>query len=139
MFKTDIIVRFNDCDSLGHVNNAVYFTYLEEARKELFKIFNPSLSMKSWNLIVASTQCDFLQEIVYAQKVTVYTWVSQIGKSSFDVEHAIHDNNKNWIARGKVVLVSFDFNERKSVPLKEEIQEQLFKHQDSPVNVPSLK
>lgn len=139
MFKTEIIVRFNDCDSLGHVNNAVYFTYLEEARKELFEIFNPNLSMKSWNLIVASTQCDFLQEIVYAQKVTVYTWVSRIGKSSFDVEHAIQDNNKNWIARGKVVLVSFSFNERKSVPLKKEIEAQLSKHQDSPVNVPPLK
>ncbi|MER1278334.1 acyl-CoA thioesterase [Bacillus sp. C15(2022)] len=139
MYETDIVVRFNDCDSLGHVNNAVYFTYLEEARKELFKIFNPSLSMKSWNLIVASTQCDFLQEIVYAQNVTVYTWISRIGKSSFDVEHAIQDNNKNWIARGKVVLVSFNFSERKPVPLKKGIQEQLSKHQDSPVNVPPLK
>ncbi|MGN2620999.1 acyl-CoA thioesterase [Bacillus stercoris] len=139
MYETDIVVRFNDCDSLGHVNNAVYFTYLEEARKELFKIFNPSLSVKSWNLIVASTQCDFLQESIYAQKITVYTWVSRIGKSSFDVEHAIQDNKKNWIARGKVALVSFNFKERKSVPLKKEIQELLFKHQDSPVNVPSLR
>lgn len=74
MFKHDITIRFNECDSLGHVNNANYFTYFEEARNELFKIFNPSLKIKSWNLMVASTQCDFICETSYAQKVTVYTW-----------------------------------------------------------------
>ncbi|GAA3347828.1 hypothetical protein GCM10017717_23010 [Deinococcus persicinus] len=40
MFVTNLNVRFNDCDSLGHVNNSVYFTYFEEARKGLFQIFN---------------------------------------------------------------------------------------------------
>ena len=73
MFETNLNVRFNDCDSLGHVNNSV---------------------------------CDLLQEIGYAQKIKVYTCVSRIGKSSFDVEHSIEDENKNCIARGKAVLVN---------------------------------
>ncbi|MFA1737899.1 acyl-CoA thioesterase [Lysinibacillus fusiformis] len=128
MFETNLKVRFNDCDSLGHVNNSVYFTYFEEARKELFHIFNHNLNIKSWNLIVASTNCDFLQEIGYAQKITIYTWISRIGKSSLEVEHTIEDENRNCVAQGKVVLVFFDFDKRKSIPLTSEIREQLLKH-----------
>jgi len=128
MFETNLNVRFNDCDSLGHVNNSVYFTYFEEARKGLFHIFNHNLSIKSWNLIVASTNCDFLQEVGYAQKIKVYTWVSRIGKSSFDVEHSIEDENKNCIARGKAVLVNFNFEDKKSMPINNEIREELLKH-----------
>ncbi|MEK5530324.1 thioesterase family protein [Viridibacillus sp. FSL R5-0468] len=139
MFKHDMNVRFSECDSLGHVNNANYFTYFEEARNELFKIFNPSLNIKAWNLIVASTQCDFIPEIVYAQRLTVYTWISQIGNASFQVEHVIQDENQNWIARGKANLVYFNFHLQKSVPLPEEIQYLLLEHNEEPKGVPILR
>ncbi|HEK9098935.1 acyl-CoA thioesterase [Bacillus pfraonensis] len=139
MFKQDIIVRFSECDSLGHVNNANYFTYFEEARNELFKIFNPSLEIESWNLIVASTQCDFIREAAYAQKITVYTWISEIGNASFQVEHVIQDKNQNWIARGKVILVHFNFQSQKSIPLPKEIRRVLSKHNEAPKGVPMLR
>ncbi|RFB42512.1 thioesterase family protein [Bacillus sp. dmp10] len=139
MFKHDITVRFNECDSLGHVNNANYFTYFEEARNELFKIFNPSLKVKSWNLMVASTQCDFIYETAYPQKVTVYTWISQIGNTSFQVEHVIQDEHQNWIARGKVNLVHFNFQLKKSIPLPKEIRGLLSEHTVAPKGVPMMR
>lgn len=139
MFENEIIVRFSECDSLGHVNNSNYFTYFEEARRDLFQIFNPTLSISSWNLIVASTQCDYIREISYAQKVTVYTWISRLGNSSFTIEHAIQDENNHWIARGKAVLACFDFKTRKSVPLTKEMKDSLLKHNEGPLDVPSLR
>jgi len=139
MFKDEIVVRFSECDSLGHVNNTNYFIYFEEARKELFQIFNPNLNISSWNLIVASTQCDYIREMSYAQKAYVYSWVSRLGTSSFTVEHAIRDEHNNWIARGRAILASFNFTERRSVPLTEEIKEKLLEYNEGPSGVPTLR
>lgn len=139
MFKKEITVRFNECDSLGHVNNTNYFIYFEESRKEIFRIFNPDLSISDWNLIVASTQCDYIREIGYAQKITVYSWISRIGTSSFTIDHAISDEANQWVARGKAVLASFDFETRKSIPLTEEIRGILLTHSEEPADVPALR
>lgn len=139
MFTHDIVVRFNECDPLGHVNNAIYFTYLEEARTDVFRIFNPDMVMRDWNLIVASTRCDFLQEVLYLQKITVYTWIGRLGTSSFDVEHAIRDAEGNWVARGKATLLGFDFETKQGVPLTDEIRAKLLQHSDAPEGVPGLR
>ena len=139
MFTHDIVVRFNECDPLGHVNNAVYFNYQEEARTEVFRIFNPDLVMREWNLIVASTRCDFLKEVVYLQKITVCTWIGRLGTSSFDVEHAIRDAEGHWVSRGKATLLGYDFDAQKAVPLTEEIRARLLEHTDAPEGVPILR
>jgi acyl-CoA thioester hydrolase len=139
MFVTEVTVRFHDCDGLGHVNNSVYLTYFEEARRELFRIFNPDLDVRKWNLILASTRCDFLQEVVYAQRLTIYTWISRLGTSSFEVEHAIADEQGRWVARGKATLVQYDFAGKKAVPMSEEIREALRKHSEGPTGVPELR
>ena len=139
MFTHDIVVRFSECDPLGHVNNVNYFTYQEEARTEIFRLFNPDLRVREWNLIVASTRCDFLHEVVYSQRITVYTWIGRLGTSSFEVEHAIRDEEGNWVARGKATLLGYDFAEKKAVPLTEEIRAKLLQHSDAPEGVPALR
>jgi acyl-CoA thioester hydrolase len=75
----------------------------------------------------------------YAQKAYVYTWISRLGTSSFTVEHAIRDEHNNWIARGKAILASFDFTERKAVPLTNKIKERLLEHHEGPIDVPALR
>lgn len=139
MYQLEVAVRFNDCDALGHVNNAVYFTYFEECRKELFRVFNPELDTHNWNLIVASTRCDFLSEAVYAQKLTVYAWICKLGSSSFEVEHAMADEQGNWVARGKATLLGYDFHEKKAVKMSDEIRSQLQAHSTGPDGVPDMR
>lgn len=139
MFLFHIKVRFNDCDPLGHVNNTEYFTYFEEARTDIFRIFNPSLDTKKWNLIVASTSCDFLSQVSYGEKLTVYTWIGKLGNSSFEVHHAIQNKNGNWAARGKATLLGFDFDQQKAVTLSDSIRVELLKHSEGPEGVPSLR
>ncbi|MGW9103312.1 acyl-CoA thioesterase [Priestia megaterium] len=139
MFRHEIVVRFNDCDSLGHVNNAVYFTYFEEARSELFRVFNPKMNIRSWNLIAASNRCDYLYELVFAQNITIYTWISRLGTSSFEVEHAIKDENGNWAARGKTILLLYDFENKKSIPLSDKLRNTLLQYSEGPAGVPELR
>lgn len=139
MITTKIPVRFNDCDAMGHVNNAVYLTYFEEGKREIFRWFTPSMDLNNWHVIVASTHCDYIHEINYGEKITIYTWISTISRSSFDVEHAICDEAGNWHARGRVTLIGYDYNHKKVVPLSEEIKSILRQHQDEPVGVPELR
>jgi hypothetical protein len=59
-FQTAINVRFNDIDAMGHVNNAVLFTYFEEGRKALFLERLKGVKGGGFNFILAHIQCDYL-------------------------------------------------------------------------------
>lgn len=74
-------VRFRDCDSMGHVNNAVYSTYLEEARIDVVG----SLS----EFILARVEIDFRAELHAGEEIDVGTRVGRVGTKSFDLEHEI--------------------------------------------------
>ncbi|KEO82170.1 acyl-CoA thioesterase [Tumebacillus flagellatus] len=139
MYRNELSVRFNDCDALGHVNNATYLTFFEEARKELFRLFNPSLDVHSWNMIIASTRCDYLREAVYAENLTVLTWIGRLGSSSVDVEQAIQNERGEWVARGKAVLLGYDFGTKKAVKMSDEIRAKLLEHNEAPEGVPALR
>ncbi|RYL95719.1 acyl-CoA thioesterase [Sporolactobacillus sp. THM7-4] len=139
MIKTRIPVRFCDCDAMGHVNNAVYFTYFEEGKREIFRWFTPSMDTRDWHVIAASNHCDYIREINYGSDITVYTWISTISRSSFDVEHAICDDEGNWHARGRVTLVGYNYDKKQVEPLSETIKAVLRKHQDGPEDVPELR
>jgi len=139
MLTNEVIVRFNDCDGLGHVNNAVYFTYFEESRRDLFRIFNPSLDVRAWNLILASTRCDFLKEAHYAETLTIYTWISRLGSSSFEVEHAMKSEHGDWVARGKATLLMYDFESKKAKPMTEEIRQAMLQHSEGPADAPAIR
>ncbi|MCO7125220.1 acyl-CoA thioesterase [Sporolactobacillus shoreicorticis] len=139
MITTKLPVRFVDCDAMGHVNNAVYYTYFEEGKREIFRWFTPNMDLNDWRVIVASTHCDYIQEINYDEEITIYTWISTISRSSFDVEHAIAGPSGNWHARGRVTLIGYDYRTKQVVPLTEAIKGILRQHQDVPEGVPALR
>lgn len=139
MFQTQISVRFNDCDALGHVNNGMYFTYMEEARTPIFHICNPDLDVGKWNLIVASTRCNFLKQVHFGQELTVWSWIGRLGNSSFVVDHALQDSAGVWVARGQAVLIFFDYQAQRSQPLPELVRAELSAHTQAPEAAPALR
>ena len=139
IFERRIVVRFGECDGLGHVNNGTYFTYMEDARIDVFRLFNPSLDLKMWNLIVASTRCDFLAQVSYAEELTVYTWIPTLGNSSFTAHHAIRKADGTWAARGQAVLLAYDYKQEKPVPLWPEVRAALAGHGAEPEGAPALR
>ncbi|MFT8361954.1 MAG: acyl-CoA thioesterase [Sporolactobacillus sp.] len=139
MYSVEIPVRFVDCDGMGHVNNAVYYTYFEEGKREIFRLFTPDLSLDDFHVIVASTHCDYIQQINYGETVTVYTWISTIAQSSFDIEHAIAAADGSWHARGRVTMVGYDYRNKCAAPLSDSIKSVLASHRLAPDNVPELR
>lgn len=139
MFQHQIRVSFSDCDGLGHVNHAKYFTYMEEARADVFRLFNPNLDLHAWNLIVASARCEFLKQVQYAETLRVLTWVSRIGSASFTVEHAILNEAGDYAARGQGVMIAFDYAANKSQVIEQEIRVKLEEHMSGPIGAPGLR
>lgn len=118
--------RFNDTDALGHINNASYSTWFEEARRPIFEIFIPDLDTKKWNLIIARAELDFLAQGQYQTPVIIKTRVEKIGNSSFVLlQEAIQENQV--ICRGKSFMVHFDYALQKSAPIPEGIRSKLEK------------
>ncbi|MFC4076297.1 acyl-CoA thioesterase [Salinithrix halophila] len=119
---TTLQVRFNECDGLGHVNNAVYYTYMETARIELFQLLDPDMNLNDWKLIVASTSCEYKSQASFAQWLTITTEIERIGNSSFTVLHRILDQQtEELIGLGRAVLVHYDYRKQKSSPLSKEM------------------
>jgi acyl-CoA thioester hydrolase len=109
-------VRFRDCDAMGHVNNAVFSTYLEESRIGVLGGLN--------SFILARVEIDFRSELRMGEEVEVQTRCSRIGTKSFDLEHVIAAGNR-VVAEAKSVLVSYDYALGESVPVPSELRERL--------------
>ena len=109
-------VRWRDCDAMGHVNNAVYSTFLEEARIEALG----GLS----EFILARVEIDFRSELRAAEEIEVRTRCSRIGTKSLDLEHEIRANGR-LAAEAKSVLVGYDYEGAESVPLSDELKARL--------------
>ena len=109
-------VRFRDCDAMGHVNNAVYSTYLEEARIGVLG----GLS----GFILARVEIDFRAELRMGEEIEVRTRCSRIGTKSFDLEHVIATGER-VVAEAKSVLVAYDYGLAESVPISAELHAQL--------------
>jgi acyl-CoA thioester hydrolase len=118
-----INVRFKDIDALGHVNNAVVFTYIETARVPYIAalgIRSTELSINDISFIVAHINCDFRRPIFYGQKVEVGTRVTNAGRSSMRLEHRIEADG-NLAAEGYCILVHYDYRSDRSIPLSAEV------------------
>ncbi|SFS62686.1 acyl-CoA thioesterase [Marininema halotolerans] len=116
--STTLQVRFNECDGLGHVNNAVYYTYMEAARTELFQLLDPEMDINNWKLIVVSTSCEYKAQATFGQWLTITTEIEKVGTSSFTVVHQILDRQtEELIAIGRAVMVHFNYQDQKSTPL----------------------
>lgn len=128
MHQIEVNVRFCETDLLGHVNNNNYFVYMEDSRIQFFN--DVSLVGNDWNFILASTQCDFLKQVYFNQTLIIKSHVAKIGNSSFHLEQDMYEKESgDLVAKGKSVIVQFDFENQKSEPLSDEMKRQLEGHQ----------
>lgn len=127
MFTYTLQPRFSETDGLGHINNAVLPVWLEEARTDLFRIFNPSLDLSTWNLILKKYEIDFLAQIWRSEGITIRTSIQQIGTTSLTVlQHVVQ--LEKVVAVGKTVLVHFDYATARPTPIPESIRTALQPH-----------
>jgi acyl-CoA thioester hydrolase len=129
MWKTAITPRFGDVDVLGHINNTVLAIWFEQARNPLFRIFSPDLSLnpKTFPLIMAHTDYDFVGELFLQYEVEIRSGVSRIGNKSFTVYHEARQEGRLCV-KGRAVIVYYNFQAKQSIPLPEDVKKQLEAH-----------
>ena len=119
-FHYKLQTRWKDMDSFRHVNNAIFLTYIEDARVNFFKRWNLIDEKKS--IIVASIKLDFFQQLNHPSELIVGQKISRIGTTSFDIDSAVFIKDKpDKVATSKVICVCFDYKENKSVSVYPEI------------------
>ncbi|MGO9387541.1 MAG: acyl-CoA thioesterase [Methanobacterium sp.] len=130
MFTTKVTPRFGDADGLRHINNIALVEWFEVGRNPIFRIFTPDLDLSydKWKLILVRTEFDYIGEMYYGKDVEIKSYILKIGNTSFIIGHEAWQDNE-LKARGKAVLVHYDFEIGKSKPIPEYIRKTLEKHQ----------
>jgi acyl-CoA thioester hydrolase len=113
MFEHQVDVRWRDVDALGHVNHAVFLTYLEEGRDAFFAQTLASDPI----YVVVRLEVDLRAEVRYPdRRVTVRIEVERLGTTSLTTRETIITSANEVVAEARVVTVRWDSGQRKPVP-----------------------
>ena len=118
------VIRFGDIDRQGHVNNAVYSTYLETGRVGLIYDREEGLQVTGATTVLARIEMDFLKELHWPGTVEVGTAVAEIGRSSYTFAQAIFIDGV-CAARAQSTMVLIDAKTRRARPLPATLVERL--------------
>ena len=118
-------VRFRDCDPMGHVNNAVYLTYLELARFAYWKAAEIERLAGEVSYIIARVEIDFRSPAVTGDVLDVGIRVTGFGRTSFSMAYEIRDAEGRLVATAKSVQVAYDYAAGKTVPLPDAIKQRI--------------
>lgn len=126
VYRSRMAIRWGDMDALGHVNNTVYFRYLEQARVEWLETLGRPID-RSQGPVLVNAQCSFLRQLKYPGDIEVCCCMGAVGRSSFEMTYEIRrvDTPDIIVAEGSSKLVWIDFKLEKSVPLPDAVREML--------------
>ena len=120
-FHYNIETRWKDLDAFQHINNAVYATYIESARVDLFNRWRIPGTNVGKSIIMASLKINYLKQLKHPSSLVIGQRVSRLGKTSFDIESVIFDEEQYPVCHAIVVAVCFDFDSQQSVQVYENI------------------
>jgi acyl-CoA thioester hydrolase len=125
-FTLPVDVRFRDLDALGHVNNAVYLTYLESARLAWWFQVTGREGLSALGMMLARVEVDYRAPIALGQSLEVGVRCASIGRSSFTLEFRIEEPQvRRLLAEARKVLVHYDHQAGRSLPIPPELRERL--------------
>ena len=120
-----IAIRWGDMDAMGHVNNTLYFRYLEIVRIEWFRSVNCNVNPAGEGPLIVNAFCNFYKQLEYPGDITVKMYASDPGRSSFDTFITLERTDMPGAihASGGATTVWVDFKAQKSVPLPDKLRE----------------
>ena len=127
-YSLRIEVRYGDLDPQGHVNNAKYLTYMEQARIGYIRQLGlwPGGSFLNLGVILADAQITFRSPIHFGDPVRVWVRIARLGNKSFDMEYQVdHPDSGAVYATGKSVQVTYDYPTGQTTPIPPEWREKM--------------
>ena len=120
-YTHEIEVRFKDLDPLGHVNNAVVLSYLEQARFHWWKQQLSGRRFKEEGFLLARIEVDYRRPILMEDRVIIHLHCTRVGNSSFELGYRIsRGQDGSLLAEAKSVQVMVDFASERPAPIKPE-------------------
>ena len=121
-------VQWGDQDAFRHVNNVIYFRWMESARLEYFRQhgFSDLMSNQGLGPILASIKCDFRRQLLYPDTLLIAASIRSIGRTSLQMTHVIYSTVQQAIAaEGESVIVMFDYTTQKPTPVPDSVREKI--------------
>jgi acyl-CoA thioester hydrolase len=129
-FSFQVQVRFRDLDALGHVNNAVYLTYLESARIAYWFHVTGTSTLQDLGMILARVEVDYRSPASLGETLAVSVRCVSIRRASFTMGFEVRETGGGrLVAEARKVLVHYDYAAGKSEPLPAELR-RLLRAQD---------
>ncbi|MFI5349589.1 MAG: acyl-CoA thioesterase [Elusimicrobiota bacterium] len=123
---SEVQVRFSDTDALGHVNNAVYLSYLESARVDYLRELLGAKKIEELGVIIARIEIDYKSPAFHHETMRVGCRVYELGGSSIKMDYRVEDKaTGRLVALAKSVLVTYDYAAARVVRVREDWREKM--------------
>jgi acyl-CoA thioester hydrolase len=121
--ETTVSIRWGDMDSYRHINNTVYFRYMEQARVEWITALGYNVAPGRESMLMINGFCNFYQQLSYPGELILKTSIGVIGRSSLDVytEMYLTTAPEKLVAEGGATMVRVDLTTNQSAPWPEHI------------------
>lgn len=124
--SVEVKVPWRDIDVAGHVNNAIYFAYMETARVEAYLAMLGKSRAEDVDFIVARAACDFQSPAYMGETLVVKVWPTRVGTTSFTFKYELRDQaSGRLVATGETVQVMYDYARKSKRPIPDGVRKLL--------------
>ena len=135
--RTRLEVRLGDLDPFGHVNNAVIATYVEQGRVIYLRdVLGTGVDPVSMPFILARLEIDYVSQVQFTDAVEVGSRVDWIGRTSIGMSHLLINQETRELARSEAVLVAFDYDVEKPMPVSDSWRAVMVAHEGRSLDRP---
>ncbi len=125
VYEALIPIRWGDMDAMAHVNNTLYFRYMESVRLDWFESIGVKLDPLGQGPVIINAFCNFHRPLIYPGQVRVKMYASDPGRSTFEtwVTMSYDHEPEVFYATGGATTIWADMKNNRSVPLPDHIRE----------------
>ncbi len=129
-FSQDVVLR--DLDAFGHVNNAVYLTYMENARVAYLAAVVGAVGFDQIRNVMATVTIDFRNAITYGDRLQIGVRTQSIGTRSFQLAYRLARSDGQLLAQACSVQVMFDLDAARPIPVPQEWRAAIERYEELP-------
>lgn len=121
----ELKIDWGDMDLYGHINNVAFMKYIQSGRIAFWESLGLASKPEAsgFGFVLASTHCDFKANLFYPGTVKIKTELEKAGNTSITLHHTLWNDAGEIAAHGKDVLVTFDYIDRKKIPIPDWVRE----------------